>query len=448
MQVTLDKKSDTLASVIVNLEESDYTPQYNQRLKEYAKTAQVKGFRPGKIPSHVIKSMVGDGLLADEVFKMLSSTIQAYIKDNNIAIIGEPLPNEKETNRVIDWKTQKGFDFTYDIGIIPTFKYDISDKLKFTKYTVEIEGSTLDETIENLLKQNGESIDADTVEADDFISGTILKDGADGEGVTTGLPLSRVVEKQRKTFIGKKIGDTVVFDINKTIEDPEHIGHVVGVSKEEAAEVSGKYALTITKINRQAAGVLNQEFFDKVLGKDTVKDEAGFKEKVQEILTQNYNNDSKSVLYKEFKDQLIAKTKIEISVEFFKRWLLETNKETLKAEDLEENFEKYENELKWTLLRNKISEDNEIKVENEEVRGAAFEQLRMQYLGGMELTPDMSETFNNFVDKYLKENKGENYLQLFEQVLTQKVYTFIEGKASFKDKKVKSEEFKKIVEKQ
>lgn len=104
--------------------------------------------------------------------------------------------------------------------------------------------------------------------------------------------------------------------------------------------------------------------------------------------------------------------------------------------------------MKWTLLRNKISEDNEIKVENEEVRGAAFEQLRMQYLGGMELTPDMSETFNNFVDKYLKENKGENYLQLFEQVLTQKVYTFIEGKASFKDKKVKSEEFKKIVEKQ
>ena len=305
MQITLDKKSETLASVVVNLVENDYAPQYNLRLKEYSKNAQVKGFRPGKVPAHIIKSMAGEGLLADEVFKVLNSTIQGYIKENNINIIGEPLPSEKQNNLVIDWKTQKDFEFTYEIGIIPTFKVDISDKLKFEKYEVEIDDKTLDETIENLLKQNGESKDVEVVGADDFISGTILKDGEEGEGVTTGLPLTRVNEKLQKPFIGKKIGDTVVFDINKAFDNNvDHIAHVAGVSKEEAVDVKGKYALTISKISHQDKGELNQEFFDKVLGKDTVKDEAGFKEKVNEILSQNYNNDSKSVLYKEFKDQL------------------------------------------------------------------------------------------------------------------------------------------------
>ena len=448
MQVTLEKKSETLASVVVNLEENDYAPQYNQRLKEYSKNVQVKGFRPGKVPSHIVKSMAGDGLLADEVFKVLSSTIQGYIKENKIKIIGEPLPNPKENNRVIDWKTLNGIDFTYDIGIIPAFEVDLSDKLKFDKYEVEIDDKTLNETIENLLKQNGETKDVEVVAEDDFISGTILKEGEEGEGVTTGLPLTRVIDKQQKAFIGKKIGETVVFDVNKTFDNSDHIAHVVGVSKEEAENVSGKYAFTITKISHQSKGELNQEFFDKVLGKDTVKDEAGFKEKVKEILTQNYNSDSKSVLYKEFKEQLIAKTKIDVSAEFFKRWLLETNKESLKAEYLDENFDKYENELKWSLLRNKISEENDLKVQNEEVKDAAFDQLRMQYLGGMELTPEMSKTFDDFVEKYLRENKGENYMQIFEQVLTQKVFSLIEEKVTLKAKKVKSEEFKKIVEKQ
>lgn len=448
MQVTLEKKSETLASVVVNLQESDYIPQYNKRLKEYSKTVQIKGFRPGKVPANVIKSLAGDGLLADEVFKLLSQTIQNYIKENDIAIIGEPLPNEKENNRVIDWKAQKDFDFTYDIGIIPSFKCEISDKLSFTKHEVEIDEKTLNETIENLLKQNGDSIEGETIEKDDFISGTIVKEGSEDEPKTTGLPLTRVIEKEQKAFLGKKIGDTVVFDVTKAFENTDHVAHVVGVSKEEAASVSGNYAFTITKISRQVAGTLNQEFFDKILGKDTVKTEEEFKEKVKEILTQNYNNDSKSVLFNEFKETLVKDTKIEVSDEFFKRWLLESNKGSLEEAHLNENYSKYEKELKWTLLRNKISEENDLKVKNEEVRAAAFEQLRMQYLGGMELTPEMSATFDSFVDKFLKENKGENYLQLFEQVLTQKVFTFIEEKVSLKAKKVKSEEFKKIVEKQ
>ena len=446
MQITLEKKSETLASVVVNLQESDYKPQYDQRLKEYSKTVQIKGFRPGKIPANVIKNMAGDGLLADEVFKLLSQSIQNYIKENNIAIIGEPLPNDN--NDLIDWKTQKEFNFTYEIGIIPSFTCDISDKLSFTKHEVEIDDNTLNETIENLLKQNGETIEGETIEKDDFISGTILKEGSTDEPKTTGLPLTRVIEKEQKAFIGKKLGDTVVFEVTKAFENTDHVAHVVGVSKEEAATVSGNYALTITKISRQVAGALNQEFFDKILGKDTVKTEEDFKAKVNEILTQNYNNDSKSVLFNELKDTLVKDTKIEVSNEFFKRWLLESNKGALDESYLDENYTKYEKELKWTLLRNKISEEHGLKVKNEEVRAAAFEQLRMQYLGGMELTPEMSATFDSFVDKFLKENKGENYLQLFEQVLTQKVFTFIEEKVTLKAKKVKSEEFKKIVEKQ
>ena len=447
MQVTLEKSSETLASILVKIQESDYSEQFNKRLKEYAKQAQIKGFRPGKVPLNVVKSMVGDSLLADEVYKILSESLKSYIKDNNIAIIGEPLPNTSEFEKVVDWKSQKEFDFKYDIGIVPEFKAEISDKLKFTKYEIEIEEATLNETIENLLQQNGEPTFPEVVEADDFLTGTIKKENEEGEGTQTGIPLSRVSKKEIKSFVGKKINDTITFDIQKTFEVSEHIAHVLGVSKESAATASGSYAFTMTKITRTSPAQLNQDFFDKILGKDTVTSEEEFKNKVKEILSQNYNNDSKSVLYKDIQNQLVDTAKIDVSADFFKRWLLDSNKETLEPSYLDENYDKYEKELKWTLLKNKIAQQSDIKVDNEEVRNAAFEQLRMQYLGGMEIGPEMQETFNGFVDKYLKENKGENYMQLFEQVLTQKVFSSVEEKVSLNNKKVKSEEFKKIVEK-
>lgn len=447
MQVTLDKKSDTLASILVNLEEGDYAAQYNQRLKEYSKQANIKGFRPGKIPTSVVKNMVGDSLLADEVFKLLSETINNYIKENDLSIIGEPLPNKKEDNREIDWKTAKNFDFTYDIGIIPAFKYDISEKQKFTKHEVEVEDATLEETLTGLLKQHGAPTEVEAVGADDFLSGTILKDGEEGEGVSTGLPLNKVAQKEQKQFIGKKIGDTVTFDVRKAFEGDDHIGHVVGVSKEEAASVKGKYAFTVSKITRTSDAEYSQELFDKVLGPGVVSSEQEFKDKVREILTQNLNNDSRSILFKDIQTAIAKDTKLEVSEDFFKRWLLESNKGALEEEELQKNYDKYEAELKWTLIRNKIADDNELKVEDNEVRQVAVEQLRMQYLGGMEIGPEMEETFNNFVNKYLQEDKGKNYLQIFEQVLLQKVLTLIEEKVTIKGKKIKSEAFKKIVDK-
>lgn len=448
MQVTLEKSSETLASILVKIQESDYSEQFNKRLKEYAKQAQIKGFRPGKVPLNVVKSMVGDSLLADEVYKILSESLNKYIKENDIDIIGEPLPNSSEFEKVVDWKAQKEFDFKYDIGIVPNFKAEVSDKLKFTKYEIEIEDATLQETIDNLLQQNGEPTYPDTTAEEDFLTGTIKKEGEEGEGAQTGVPLSRVVKKELKSFIDKKIGESIVFDIQKAFETPDHISHVLGVSKEEAAEAKGKYEFTISKITRTSPAEMNQAFFDKILGKDTVTNEDEFKAKVREILAQNYNNDSKSVLHQEIQKELVNKAKIEVSEDFFKRWLLESNKESLEPSYLDENYSKYEEQLKWTLLKNKIAQEFDLKVENEEVRAAAFEQLRMQYLGGMEIGPEMQETFNGFVDKFLKENKGENYMQLFEQVLTQKVFNNLEEKVSLTNKKVKSEEFKKIVEKQ
>lgn len=448
MQVTLEKSSETLASILVKIQEADYSEQFNNKLKEYAKKAQIKGFRPGKVPLAVAKSMVGDSILADEVYKILSESLNKYIKENEIDIIGEPLPNSSEFEKVVDWKSQKEFDFKYDIGIVPNFKAEVSDKLKFTKYEIEIEESTLQETIDNLLQQNGEPTYPDITSEDDFLTGTIKKEGDETEGSQTGIPLSRVVKKELKNFIDKKIGDTLVFDIQKAFESSDHVSHILGVSKESAAEAKGNYTFTLTKITRTSPAEINQAFFDKILGKDTVKNESEFKEKVLEILTQNYNNDSKSVLHQEIQKELVSKANIEVSEDFFKRWLLESNKESLEPSYLDENYGKYEEQLKWTLLKNKIAQEFDLKVENEEVRAAAFEQLRMQYLGGMEIGPEMQETFNSFVDKFLKENKGENYMQLFEQVLTQKVFNNLEEKVSLTNKKVKSEEFKKIVEKQ
>jgi trigger factor len=149
LEITLNKKKNTEGVIKITLSEGDYQPHVEEKIKEYAKKANIKGFRSGKVPTGVIKRMYGKSLMVDEINNLLSTKLNAYIREQNLKILGEPLPNHEKA-AAIDWENQKEFDFEYSIGLVDDFTYDFSSKVKVKSYPIEIDEKMVDTTIADL----------------------------------------------------------------------------------------------------------------------------------------------------------------------------------------------------------------------------------------------------------------------------------------------------------
>ncbi|UII27063.1 trigger factor [Fulvivirga maritima] len=445
MDITLDKKSPTEAAIKVTLKESDYQPNVEEKVKDFAKKASIKGFRPGKVPPGLIKKMYGKSIVVEEINNILSKSLSDYIKNENIQLIGEPLPDEEKAAQ-IDWDNQKDFEFDYNIGMVDDFKYNLSEKEKLTSYTIELDKKTLDETLDNVKKQFGNSVNPETSEEGDSLYGLFEQvDGDISNEALLDLNWENITKKDQKKFTGLKKDDTVEFDIEKVVKDPHAVMHLLNIGHDEAHELKGKFTLTVKNINRTEPAELNQELFDKVFGKDAVSSEEEFINKVKETVEDNYKRETDFFLDQTIKDHFVSKTKMEIPEEFLKNWLLRTNENITQA-DLDKEFDEYVKSLKWDLIKNKIAEDNEIKVENEEVVDRAKSMI-LQQLGGAGAAEQLKDHMDAFADNYLKAENGQNYMKVFTEVRDEKIVNFIKEKVTITEKKVDVEGFKKIVEK-
>ncbi|MEM9389486.1 MAG: trigger factor [Bacteroidota bacterium] len=442
MDITLDKKTSTEALIKVKLKENDYQPNVEEKVKEYAKKANIKGFRPGKVPASLIKKMYGKSIVAEEINSILSKSLSDYIKEQNIQLIGEPLPDQEKANQ-IDWEAQKEFEFDYDIGMIPEFTYDVSNKQKVKSYKIELDKKTEQETLDNIKKQFGTVTNPETAQEGDAFYGEIKENDGDlhNQGV---IQFDDVAKKEQKNFLALKPGDSLELDIKKAFKDEQTVSHVLNVGLEKANEVQGKYTFILKNINHTEPAELNQELFDKVFGKDVVKSEADFLAKVKGTVEDNYSRETDYFLDKTIKDHLVDKTKIEIPNEFLKKWLLISNEGKVTVEDIEKEFDEYVKSLKWDLIKNKIATDAEIKVENDEVVDKA-KSLILQQLGGPGAAEQLKDHLDDFADNYLKAENGQNYIKLYGEVRDQRILKHLKENISITEKKVSLDEFKKLV---
>ncbi len=444
MDITLDRQKSNEGLIKIKLKEDDYQPQVSQKIKEYSKKAQIKGFRPGKVPFGLIKKMYGKSIMVDEINRMLSSSLSNYIQENDLKILGDPLPN-LEKSQTIDWDHQKDFEFEYNIGLVDDFQYDL-DKRKVTEYSIKIEPKAIEEEVETIRKNYGERVDAEVSEAYDIIHGDLVESSLDIENAIA-IPVSQVEKKEQKKFLGKKVGDTISFDISKAIADDEYRGRLLGKTEEEleGAKIS-EVEFKINEIKRIEPAELNQTFYDKLFGEGTVKSEAEFKEKIETYLQNTFNQDTESFLDHSIRKELVGATKMELPEAFLKRWLLATNEGKVNEEDIDQEFQGYADEMKWNLILNRVAEDHEVKVENDEVVERAKQMIAAQFAQSG-LGDQMNEQLDAFADNYLKGNEGQNYLQVFNQVRNQKILKLIKEKIKIVKKEVNLEQFKKEVDK-
>ncbi len=438
MDITLDKSTNTEGLIKIKLKEADYQKNFEEKLKEYSKKANIKGFRPGKVPSGLIKKLYGKSILAEEINNLLSKSLTDYIKNNDIKIIGDPIPSESEEE--IDWDNQKEFEFEYNVGLVDNFTYDI--EFKSTKYVINLTDKEFEENLDQMKKQYGKMINPDVSEDGDSIFGALESEENEFSKDSV-LYIDKVAKKHKKKFIGVKAEDKIEVDIKSLFDEDVEIETFTNKSKEELKELKGKFTFTVKNINRVEPAELNQEFFDKIFGKDVVKTEEEFIEKYRNILDENLSKEGEYFLSQQIQKQLTEKTKIEIPQDFYKKWILQTQ-ENVSADDLEKDFEHYLRDLKWNLIKNKIADDNELKVEHEDVIEKTKSLFREQFGGAM--NEEMEQNLDVFANNYLNQNNGENYYNLFNQARTEKIMDFLKEKIKITEKKVSRSEFEKKVQ--
>lgn len=445
MEITLDKKNGTEGLIKIKIDEADYQSNYEQKIRDYSRKANLKGFRAGKVPSGVIKKMFGKTLLVEEINHMLSHKLSDYIKENNLRIIGEPLPNHEKAN-TINWDNQKNFEFEYQIGIAEDFNYDLSSKVKIKSYPIEVDDNVINETIADLTKRFGKAEYPEISEATDNLFGGLTPAEEDGfKNETAVIDITKVSKKEQSKFVGLKKGEEIAFEISKIFDKDSDAATLLDVSEEVAKEAKGKYTLKIENISRVESAAIGQELFDRVFGKDSVTNEDEFRAKVKETIGQNYKRESDYFLEHNIEDHFLKNTSVNLPENFLKNWLKATSDGKVTDEVLAKEFDAYTRTLRWDLIKNKIAEDNKLNVEADEVKIRAKEVILSQF-GGAAFAEQLGDKLDAITDNYLSHENGQNFMRIYNELRNNKIMKHIRENITVVDKSVSVDEFKKIVQ--
>ena len=442
MKITKAKISKTESTIQLILEKKDYINQYESKLKELKKRANLKGFRPGMVPVQLLKKMYGKGVLLEELNKIVSNKIHSYIKDEKIKIIGEPVPQENKLED-INIDNIDNLDFDFKVGHLSNFKTEsFTKKSKYTLHKIKVEKKIIDETIKNLQTQYANIENLKKITNKSSVYGEI---SYDDKTKKTLLEIEELDNKETNKIIGKSINDIISIDLLKlTKNNNEKISQILG-EKMDIKDSPNKVSIKIENIIERSPAMINSDLFDKIFGKGKIKTKNEFDNEIKKSLSTNYLRESELLLNREIEKNLVSKYKIEVPTNYVKDWITKNNDEKTSKKLLNEQFEQYCNQIKWSYIVDDIIDKNKIKVENKEIVSLAKHQIQNQLQGsGLQ---EINKDINKFVDNYLKHNNGENYLKIFNQLKSNKVFNLIKEKVSIIEKSITFDKFKLLANK-
>ncbi|MES2287500.1 MAG: trigger factor [Bacteroidota bacterium] len=442
MNITQENVDELNAVLRVKVSAEDYLPKVESALKAHQKKASVPGFRPGKVPSGVIKKMYGRSVLVEAVNKLLNDSLYTYLNENKIEVLGNPLP---KLGSHIDWDNQKDFEFLYEMGLAPKFNVELSANDKFTYKTVKIDEELINKYISDISKRYGKVENVDISSESDLLNGDFVELDANGEilagGIfkTSSIFLDRVKdEATKKALIGLKKDDKVVLDAQKLADNPVDIATMLGIEKDAAEKITSKIQFTVKNISRLAGSDVNQELFDKIYGEGTISSAEEFKAKIKDELTGMFINDSERKFYNDVVEYLMNKINFNLPTEFLKRWIVAVNEKPVTPEQVETEFDGYSKGLKWSLIENKIIKDNNIQVTNEEVIEST-KQMIIEQFGKYDPTPMDPEALNATTQRVLS-NKDEAK-KIYEKLYGEKVMALFKSKFTLENQELSYDDF-------
>jgi len=449
MNITQEKIDNLNALVKINIDPADYQPRVDKAIKDHAKKAKIPGFRPGMVPASHIKRMYGKSILVDEINNMLSDTLNKYLEDEQLEVLGQPLP-KMEDAKEYNWDFADNFEFNYEVGLAPEFSINFSADDKLTQYIIKVDDETLASRIKNIRRSYGKMTNPDVSADDDVLYAELTQlspDGSvfeDGISNTASVRLDQIKDETIKaSLIGLKKDDVVTLDIQKAFDnDAPKVAGLLKIDEETAADLRSDFRLTVKNVNRLEESDLNQEFFDKLFGEGVVTTEEGFREKITAELEAMMVQDSERKLQNDIYKYGLDKVQFDLPDDFLKRWLKATN-EKLTAEELAGGYKDFAQNLKWTLIENKIIKENNIDIKYEDVFELAKERLGQQFKMYSPQALD-EQQLGQYAAQYLQ-NK-ENASKIFEEVKAFKVFDYIKSVVTLEPKEILFTEFSKLGE--
>ncbi|MFM6976706.1 MAG: trigger factor [Sphingobacteriaceae bacterium] len=445
MNITQEKIDQLNAVIKVQITPADYEARVEKAIKDQAKKVKIPGFRPGMVPPAHIKKMYGKSILVDEINNLLNDTVNNYITEQKIEVLGQPLPkmdDEKEFN----WDFTDEFEFKYELGLAPEFDLSFSSKDKLTSYQIKVDKETLASRIKNLRKSYGKMSNPEVSADDDVLFGDLKQLANDGTVFEGGfandkasLRLDLVTDaKIKKSLIGLKKEDVVKLDLNKAFEgNATVIAKLLNIEEEGAQGLKSTFQFTVKNINRLEEGDLNQEFFDKLFGNDVIKTEKEFEAKITEELESMMQQNAEQRLQNDLYNFGLKKVDFKLPDAFLKRWLKATN-ENLSAEEIEKDYNNFAQNLKWTLIENKIIKDNNIEIKYEEVFQTAKTRLDGQFrMYSPQALPE--EQLAQYTVQFLQNKENAN--RIFEEVKALKVFDYLKSVVTLESKEIAYNKF-------
>lgn len=444
MNITLENIDKVNAVITAVVEPSDYTEKYNKALKDAKKKINMPGFRPGMVPLGLVKKQFGISILAEEVNKVLQEALFGYIRDNKVNMLGEPLPTEENNN--VELKEGESFTFKFDLAIAPEFEVSLSKDDKINYYNVEVSDEMV-ETQVDMYRQRGGSYDkVDSYEDNDMVKGVITELNAENpvsaEDVVL-LPKYFKNDDQKKLFEGAKLNDVITFNPSVAYDNNEaELTSLLKVEKEDALNHKGDFTLQITELTRFVPGPFNQELFDTVFPGGEVKTEEEFRSRVKGLIAEQFAKDSNYKFVLDVRKYVTDKVgQLEYPTDKLKKILLANTGGD--QEKVDAQYEKSIEELTWHLIKEKLVEMYQIKVEDADVKDMAKEVTRMQFAQyGMLNIPD--EYLENAVKEMLK--KRETIDNLIDRCIELKLGAAVKEAVTVEESTVSAEEFNKMFE--
>ncbi|MFK5893809.1 MAG: trigger factor [Pseudomonadota bacterium] len=434
MEITKKDIDNLNAVVTVEIKEADYSEKVKSVLNNYRKTANIPGFRKGHVPMGMVKKQYGKAVLIEEVNKILQDSLHKYLTEEKLDVLGNPLP---KNDTLIDWDAPD-FSFEFELGMSPKFEVDVKGKKAIPHYKIVADKKMIDNQVVTMRKQYGKLISKKVVEKDDEITGTFTSEEKEINKDTTITSENIKSKAQLKKIIGAKVGDTISLKTKGLFTD-DHLNQTyLGVSHEDAHNLEVEVSFEIKEVNTRELAEVNQDFLDKIFGKDIVKTEDELKAKIKEDAEKQFEQQSDQKLMDEVVESLISNTKFDLPGEFLTRWIQFSGEKPMTEEEAKAEYERSEKGLRYQLIEGKIRSENKLQVSFDELKDYAKEMIKMQMAQYGQANPS-DEELDSIAARIM--SNEEEVKRLSEQLNSQKLLEFFKENAKLKTKEITYDKF-------
>ena len=431
------------AELTIQLEPKDYSDRYEKALKDYKKKANIPGFRPGHVPTSLIKQRFGKSLLAEEINNVLQDAIYTYINEQKLNVLGNPLPKNTD-EEVGNWDNPGDFKFIYELGLAPEFDLNLNESQSFDYYKVDVNQELIDRQMKDLARRYGKLSSPEVSEAEDMLMVALAELNPDGSVKEGGITSKTTVtieyikdEATKKSLVGLKANDVVTVNPHNLSSNHEDLAQMLGVTHNDVHDLASSFQMTVNEVRRMEAAELNQELFDKLFGEGTISSEAEMRERVKADLEKMFSRDSDWMFKREFVKEIVARVNPTLPDAFLKRWIAMTNEKPISEDVLEAEYPNYSGGLRWQLIENKIIRENDIKVTVEDAMAHVKNLMSERYAQyGMNLE---EEQLNDLAKKTLANR--EEAQNVYDFLYEDKVVALVKSKCTIVEKPLSYDEF-------